>query len=374
MKFVISSSELLRGILAVSKAIPAKSPLPILENFLFVLKGNVLEITASDTELTLKTEVEVESTAEEGQIAVPANHLTNLLKELPDQPLTIKTLNDTSSECSWTTGTSTLPYFPAVDYPDITMVDNDSAVALDFPAQSLLEGISSTIYATADDEIRPMMNGILFDIDPEYTTLVASDSHKLICYTTKDVKTPEKASFILHKRPAGALRSLIGKNTETVQVSFDTKTVVFRFDSITMVCLLVVGRYPNYKTVIPQNNSNILKIDRSLLLNTVRRVSVCANKASNHIKFDLRPGSLEISAQDLGFSIAAYEKIGCQYDGDELSIGFKSSFIIEILGNLSCGDLVMKFSDSKHAALIVPAEDEPDSEKICGILMPIMIA
>lgn len=374
MKFVISSSELLRGILAVSKAIPAKSPLPILENFLFVLKGNVLEITASDTELTLKTEVEVESTTEEGQIAVPANHLTNLLKELPDQPLTIKTLNDTSFECSWTTGTSTLPYFPAVDYPDITMVDNDSAVALDFPAQSLLEGISSTIYATADDEIRPMMNGILFDIDPEYTTLVASDSHKLICYTTKDVKTPEKASFILHKRPAGALRSLIGKNTETVQVSFDTKTVVFRFDSITMVCLLVVGRYPNYKTVIPQNNSNILKIDRSLLLNTVRRVSVCANKASNHIKFDLRPGSLEISAQDLGFSIAAYEKIGCQYDGDELSIGFKSSFIIEILGNLSCGDLVMKFSDSKHAALIVPAEDEPDSEKICGILMPIMIA
>ena len=374
MKFVISSAELLRGILSVSKAIPAKSALPILENFLFSLKGNLLEITASDTELTLKTEVEVESTAEEGQIAVPANHLTNLLKELPDQPLTIKTLNDTSFECTWTTGTSTLPYFPASDYPDMTSVNDDNAITLDFPAQSLVEGISGTIYATADDEIRPVMNGILFDISPECTTLVASDSHKLICYTTKDVKAQEKASFILHKRPAGVLRSIIGKTTENVQVTFDTKSVVFRFDSTTMICLLVVGKYPKYRDVIPQNNSNILKIDRLQLLNTVRRVSVCANKASNHIKFDLKSGSLEISAQDLGFSIAAYERMECQYDGEELSIGFKSSFIIEILSNMSCSNLVIKFSDSKHAALVVPAEDEAESEKICGIIMPIMIA
>ncbi len=374
MKFVISSAELLRGILSVSKAIPAKSALPILENFLFSLKGNLLEITASDTELTLKTEVEVESTAEEGQIAVPANHLTNLLKELPDQPLTIKTLNDTSFECTWTTGTSTLPYFPASDYPDMTSVNDDNAITLDFPAQSLVEGISGTIYATADDEIRPVMNGILFDISPECTTLVASDSHKLICYTTKDVKAQEKASFILHKRPAGVLRSIIGKTTENVQVTFDTKSVVFRFDSTTMICLLVVGKYPKYRDVIPQNNSNILKTDRLQLLNTVRRVSVCANKASNHIKFDLKSGSLEISAQDLGFSIAAYERMECQYDGEELSIGFKSSFIIEILSNMSCSNLVIKFSDSKHAALVVPAEDEAESEKICGIIMPIMIA
>lgn len=373
MKFVISSSELLKGILAVSKAIPAKSPLPILENFLFVLKGTTLEITASDTELTLRTEVETESTAEEGQIAVPANHLTNLLKELPDQPLTIKTLNDTSFECSWTTGTSTLPYFPASDYPEIKTTGSD-AITVDFPAQGLVEGISSTIYATADDEMRPAMNGILFDMGEDCTTLVASDSHKLICYTTKDVHTPEKASFILHKKPAGVLRSIIGKNTETVQVTFDAKTVVFKFDSTTMICLLIVAKYPKYRDVIPQNNSNILKIDRLQLLNTVRRVSVCANKASNHIKFDLGPDSLEVSAQDLGFSIAAYEKLDCQYDGEELTIGFKSSFITEILSNMTCSTIVIKFADSKRAALIVPAEDEEESEKICGIIMPIMIA
>lgn len=373
MKLIISSSELLRGVMAVAKAIPAKSPLPILENFLFDLKGNILEITASDSELTLKTQLEVENTAEEGRIAVPAKHVMDLLKELPDQPLTISTTTDSSFVCSWASGESTLPYFPAEDYPEITGTD-DTAVTLQFPAQSLVEGISSTIYATADDEIRPAMNGILFDIDLQSTTLVASDSHKLICYTTSDVNATEKASFILHKKPAAILKSIIGKDAEVVEIAFDSKNATFKFGSTTVICRLVVGKYPKYRDVIPQNNSNILKINRVQLLNTVRRVSVCSNKASNHIKFDLKNGSLMVSAQDLGFSIAAHETMQCQYDGDDLTIGFKSPFIIEILSNMTCGEVVMKFLDSKRAALVVPAEDEEDSGKICGIIMPIMIS
>ena len=373
MKLIISSSELLKGVMAVSKAIPAKSALPILENFLFDLKGNILEITASDSELTLKTQIEVENAAQEGKIAVPAKHMMDLLKELPDQPLTISTSSDSSFVCSWASGESNLPYFPAEDYPDITGTD-ETAMSFSFPAQSLLEGISSTIYATADDEIRPAMNGILFDIDTDSTTLVASDSHKLICYTTADVKAPEKASFILHKKPAGILKAIIGKDVETVDIAFDSKNASFCFGQTMVICRLVVGKYPKYRDVIPQNNSNVLKINRALLLNTVRRVSVCANKASNHIKFDLQAGSLEISAQDLGFSIAAYEKMQCQYDGEPLTIGFKSPFIIEILSNMNCGEIVMKFLDSKRAALILPAEEEEESGKICGIIMPIMIS
>ncbi|MBQ2112607.1 MAG: DNA polymerase III subunit beta [Bacteroidales bacterium] len=373
MKLIISSSELLRGVMAVAKAIPAKSPLPILENFLFDLKGNTLEITASDSELTLKTQIETESTAEEGRIAVPAKHMMDLLKELPDQPLTISTSSDSSFVCSWASGESTLPYFPAEDYPAITGTD-DTAVTLQFPAQSLVDGISSTIYATADDEIRPAMNGIFFDIDLSSTTLVASDSHKLICYTTADVKASEKASFILHKKPAAILKSIIGKDAETVDIAFDSKNAVFKFGNTMVICRLVVGKYPKYRDVIPQNNSNILRINRVQLLNTVKRVSVCSNKASNHIKFDLKSGSLMISAQDLGFSIAAHETMQCQYDGEDLTIGFKSPFIIEILSNMTCGELVMKFLDSKRAALIVPAEEEEESEKICGIIMPIMIS
>lgn len=373
MKLIISSSELLKGVMAVAKAIPAKSPLPILENFLFDLKGNILEITASDSELTLKTQIEVENTAEEGRIAVPAKHVMDLLKELPDQPLTIGTTSDSSFVCSWASGESTLPYFPAEDYPEITGTD-DTAVTLQFPAQSLVEGISSTIYATADDEIRPAMNGILFDIDLPSTTLVASDSHKLICYTTADVKATEKASFILHKKPAAILKTIIGKDAETVDIAFDSKNATFRFGTTTVICRLVVGKYPKYRDVIPQNNSNILRINRVQLLNTVRRVSVCSNKASNHIKFDLKEGTLMVSAQDLGFSIAAHETMPCQYDGAELTIGFKSPFIIEILSNMACGEVVMKFLDSKRAALVVPAENEEDSDKICGIIMPIMIS
>ena len=373
MKVIISSSELLRAVMAVAKAIPAKSPLPILENFLFELKGNVLEITASDSELTLKTQVEVENTSEEGRIAVPAKHMMDLLKELPDQPLSINTTSDSSFVCSWASGESTLPYFPAEDYPEIIGTD-ETAVTLQFPAQSLVDGISSTIYATADDEIRPAMNGILFDIDTDSTTLVASDSHKLICYTTTDVNASEKASFILHKKPAAILKAIIGKDAETVDIAFDSKNATFKFGQTMVICRLVVGKYPKYRDVIPQNNSNILRINRAQLLNPVRRVSVCSNKASNHIKFDLKSGSLMISAQDLGFSIAAHETMACQYDGDELTIGFKSPFIIEILSNMNCGEVVMKFLDSKRAALVVPAEDEAESEKICGIIMPIMIS
>ncbi len=372
MKFSISSTDLLKGLMDVSKAIPTKSALPILENFLFVLKDGRLQITASDSELTLRTEIAVETAEEGGSIAVPARHTVDLLKELPDQPLKIRTVGESSFECSWASGNSVLPYFPADDYPEIKTAGQD-AQTVEFPAQSLVDGIAGTVYATADDEIRPAMNGIFFDIEPASTTLVASDSHKLICYTTNDVKAAEKASFILHKRPAAVLRSIIGKDVDTVTVTFDGSTVVFTFGATTMVCRLIVGKYPKYRDVIPTSNANILKIDRTLLLNTVKRVAVCANKASNHIKFDLKQGQLEVSAQDLGFALAAYEKIACDYQGDELTIGFKSSFLTEILSNMGCDGIVVKFADSRRAALILPSEEEAESEKICGILMPIMI-
>lgn len=373
MKFEVSSTELLKGLMDISKAIPAKSALPILENFLFVLEGNLLEVTASDSELTLKTVIEVDSTEEEGKIAVPARHIIDLLKELPDQPLSIKTSGDSSIECNWTSGNSVLPFFPAEDYPEIKGTGDDAETII-FPVSALSDGINGTIYATADDEIRPAMNGIFFDFDTDSTTLVASDAHKLICYTTADVKAPEKCSFILHKKPAAVLRSILDKSDENVTVSFDSSTVVFTFGRTTMVCRLIVGKYPKYRDVIPQNNSSVLKIDRHLLLNTVRRVAVCANKASNHIKFDLKPGQIEISAQDLGFAIAAYEKIACDYSGDDLSIGFKSTFLIEILSNINCETLVMKFADARRSALIVPSEEEMETVKVRGILMPIMVS
>lgn len=377
MEFSISSASLLKGIMDVSKAIPTKTALPILENFLFVLKDNILEITASDQELTLRTSIEVTNSVSDGSIAVPARQLIDLLKNLPDQPIEIKTSGSNAAEgsfeCIWNSGNSSHPYFSAADYPEIKGT-SDNAVKASFPAHTLCEGISSTIYATADDEMRPAMNGIFFDMDPDSTTLVASDSHKLICYTTKDARISEKSSFILHKKPAAILRSILDKEEGDVTMEFDSSMVVFHFGNTMMVCRLILGKFPDYRRVIPQNNANILRIDRAQLLDTVRRVAVCANKASNHIKMDLSEGQLEITAQDLGFALAAYEKILCDYKGENLSIGFKSSFLIDILNNIDCTTLVMKFADARRAALIIPSEEEESSSKICGILMPIMVS
>ena len=372
MEFNVSSAELLKGLSDVSRAIPAKSPTPILENFLFVAKDGNLQITASDQELTLRTNIAVD-VKEEGSMAVPAHQIMDLIKALPDQPVSFRTTSDSSFECLWANGNSSLPFFPAEDYPDIKGAVED-ALSVTLPAQALVDGINGTIYATADDEMRPTMNGIFFDLDEQSSTLVASDSHKLICFTDTQLKCPFKASFILHKKPAGVLRSIVGKEVETVSISFDTNTAVFTFGPTMMVCRLIVGRYPKYRDVIPQNNSNILKIDRVQLLNTVKRVAVCANKASNHIKFDIKPGQVELTAQDLGFAIAAYEKLPCEYNGDDLTIGFKSSFLIEILNNMTCETVVMKFADARKATLIVPSEEEAESEKICGIIMPIMVS
>ena len=372
MEFNVSSAELLKALVDVSKAIPQKTTLTILENFHFSLKGTELEITASDQELTLRTKVGVEG-VQDGCMAVPARQMIDLFKTLPDQPVNIRTTSDSSFECIWSNGNSALPFFPAEDFPEIKF-PGDGALSISVPAATLVDGIGSTIYATADDEMRPAMNGIFFDVAPEATTLVASDSHKLICFTTNDVKAGEAASFILHKKPASVLKAIVDKEGDDVTVTFDNATAMFTFGPTMMVSRLVVGKYPRYRDVIPQNNSNILKIDRTLLLGTVRRVAVCANKASNHIKFDLKAGQLEITAQDLGFATEAYEKLDCDYSGADLTIGFKSSFLIDILGNMGCETVVMKFADARRAALIVPSEEEAENEKICGILMPIMVS
>lgn len=374
MKFVTSSSELLKGLMSVSKAIPAKTNEAILENYLFVLGNNSLEVTASDKEITMKTSITVETSGaeDEGRIAVPARQLNDLLKELPDQPLTIRTISDNQFECIWSSGSSTLPFFNPDDYPECKSVEEGFKTVI-FTGASLVDGISKTIYASSDEDNRPVMNSIFFDIKPEAATLVASDLQKLTCYTADDVKAAEPCLFILNKRHAAILKSVIGRDVEEITIEFDSKTVIFKFDNTTVICSLVVGKYPDYRTIIPQNNSNILRINRLVLLNTVRRISVCSPKGSNHIKFDLTPGSLEISAQDPGFEIAAHEKVSCQYDGSELTIGFKSTHIIEMLSNMSCDEVVMKFVDKRRSALLQPSEEELKTEKVFGIVMPIMV-
>lgn len=373
MKFTVSSSELLHGLLSVSRVISSRNSLPILDNFLFVLTGNTLEITASDLEMTLKTSIAIEDVQEEGQIAVPAKLLTDSLKEFPDLPLQFSTeANEDILNISWMSGASKIPFFSADDYPTLPEL-SDMAISTSFPSDILLAGINNTIYATAEDELRPVMNGIFFDMGTDNVTLVATDSHKLVYYTRNDIKAAEKSTFILPKKPAAILRTLLAKSEEVVKVTFDMKNAYFEFDGNMLICRLQEGTYPAYRSVIPKNNTNKLVINRVSLLNAVKRVAVCSNQSTSHIKLSLTFNKLVISASDTSFSMSAHETLDCTYEGDDMHIGFKSTFLAEILNNLPYDEVSIELSDPTRAGLILAAGETDPDEVICSLLMPIRI-
>lgn len=374
MKFIVSSTDLLQGLLSVSRVIASKNALPILDNFLFVLEGNSLTVTASDSETTLKTMISIDEVSEGGEIAVPAKLLTDTLKELPTQPIEFTTEPEKNIiNISWMSGSAQIPYLSTEDYPQMPQLNEP--VTLSFKGSVLTDAINNTIYATGDEELRPVMNGIFFDITQESTTMVASNAHKLVCYTRTDVKGNGTQGFILPKKPANILKNNLAKLAdEVVEISFDKRNAYFKFDTSLMVCRLVDGTYPAYRSVIPKNNTNIVTITRSELLNASKRVAVCSNQATSQIIFKLSQNTLDISAQDIDFSMSAQERLNCEYDGVPMEIGFKSTFLIEILSNLPYDQICMKFADPNRAALIQPAvQSEPD-EEICALLMPMRIS
>ena len=373
MKFSVSSSELLSGLMSVSKVIVPKPTNSILENFLFQLKGNTLTVTASDGETTLRADIPIAQVTEEGSTAVPAKLLTDSLKEFPDQPLSFSVDAGSSvMDIVWASGASKIPCFDAADFPELPVIGEISESVI-IPSAILLDGINNTIYATAEEELRPVMNGIFFDIDPEVTTLVASDAHKLICYSFLGAKLSQKSNFILHKKPASILKSILAKHDEDITIRYDNKNAYFSFGTNILVCRLIEGNYPAYRSVIPKNNNNKLVIGRTDLLGVVKRIAVCSNQISNQIRLKLSLGEVLISAQDLGFSMSAHETLPCQYDGQEMEIGFKAPFLLEILSNLPYQNICMELADPARAALIVSADEARPGQEIRALLMPVMI-
>ncbi|MEZ7953705.1 MAG: DNA polymerase III subunit beta [Bacteroidales bacterium] len=373
MKFVVSSSELLTRLQSVSRVISSKNSLPILDNFLFILKDGTLSITASDLETTLKTKMLIENISEEGEITVPAKLLVDSLREFADQPLEFKT-NESYSilDITWANGNAKLPCTTSDDYPSVPEL-GDNYTTISINSHILLEGINRTLYATAEEELRPVMNGIFFDIDTNNSTLVASDAHKLVCYTRHDIKSENKSSFILPKKPSSVLKNILGKGDEDVVIRFDSRNATFEFESFNLICRLVEGNYPAYKSVIPKNNTNKLIINRIDLLNSARRVAVCSNQASSQVRLRLTYNTLTLSAQDLDFSISANENLICQYEGDNMEIAFKSTFLIEILTNLPYTDISLELSDPSRAALILAAGPVDPQEEILALIMPMMV-
>lgn len=374
MKFVISSTDLLNHLQAVSRVISSKNTLPILDNFLFRLQENELVITASDLESTLTTRMVLENSSGDGVIAIPARILTDTLKEFPEQPLSFEISTENYSVVITTeNGKFSVVGQNGEDFPQYPVLKEDIRTTVRMSAEVFLHGITRTIFATADDELRPVMNGIFLDFSAENMTFVASDAHKLVRYKRFDVKTEADSSFILPKKPASLLRNILAREKGDVVIEFDDKNALFTLTDYMLVSRLVEGNYPNYSSVIPSDNPNRMVADRLDLINSLRRVSVFSSQASNLVKLELTANQVTVSAQDIDFSISAYERLQCQYEGEDMEIGFKSTFLVEILNNLSTPEVVIELSDPSRAALLLPFEPGNDDDDLLMLLMPMMI-
>lgn len=374
MKFVVSSTELLGHLQAISRVISSKNTLPILDNFLFSLSGNDLEITASDLESTLITRLKLENTEGDGIIALPARLLLDTLKEFSAQPLTFDiNLETMGVVLTSENGKFTMMGLNGIDFPALPVIRGDNKFSFTINAEVMLAGINRTLFATADDELRPVMGGIFIDISTDMLTFVASDAHKLVRYQRTDARADDLASFILPKKPASLLKNILPRESGPFVVEFDNKNAFFNLNDYMVICRLVEGNYPNYSSVIPKNNPRKVTIDRVEFYNSLKRVSVFSNQASNLVKLQLKGNEITVSAQDLDFSISANERIKCQYEGDNVEIGFKSVFLLEILANISSQEVMIELADPTRAGLFLPAETENAAEDLLMLLMPMMI-
>ena len=374
MKFVVSSNTMLTRLQAVSKVIGGKPVQPILDNILLVAADGVLYATASDKETTMEAKIELDSLEQEGRMTIPAKILLDMLKEFPEQPLTFD-IDETTNEVRIISekGEVSVRGESAEDYP-IQGAPEGENTTFETKCGLMLDGIVKSIFATANDDLRPVMNCILIEMNEDNFTFVASDAHKLVRYKRFDAKSENgQYSLILPKKPALMLKNILPKDDAALQISFNEKMACFIFGDYRMTSTLVEGRFPNYNSVIPQNNPKKVIIEKKELYNSLRRVSVMANQASNLVKFDLSGGKLTISAQDVDYSMSGHETLSCQYDGEEIAIGFKSPFVQEILANIESENVVLELSDPTRPGLFLPFENEDSGEDLLMLLMPMMV-
>lgn len=372
MRFLVSSTTLFSHLQAISRVINSKNSLPILDCILIELNDGTITMTASDSETTLSTSIEVSEYEGEGRFAISSKTILEALKENPEQPLNFNINTDTMEiTVKYPNGKYSMMAQNGDEYPLPKQMGSE-VVNLTMAADVMLTGINRCIFATADDELRPVMNGIYFDISQQDVTLVSSDGHKLVRNKSFSSTGNEKAAFILPKKPSNILKNILPKEQGDVQICFDDKNAMFTMENYQMTCRLIEGRYPNYNSVIPQNNPHKAIVDRAIFISALKRVSVFSSQASSLIKLSLKENSMTISAQDIDFSTSAEETLTCQYDGKDMSIGFKSSFLIDILNNISSQNVIIELADPSRAGLIVPEEQE-ENEDLLMLLMPMML-
>ena len=372
MNFTVSSSLLSSRLQTISRVINSKNTIPVLDCVLFELEGNKLTLTASDPDNTLNTSLEVVDCSEDFSFAISSKILIDSLKEISEQPVRFDVKKETLEiTIYYQNGKYSLVGQNADEYPSAAVL-GESAVAINVPTKVLSNGISCSLFAAAaDDKLRPIMCGVYFDFTPESITLVASDGHKLARCRDYSVTGAEKSAFILPKKPATLLKNLLGEDEQDVAIEFDGRFAIFDMGEYKLVCRLFDGRYPNYNSVIPQNNPHKLTVYRAALISTLRRVAIFSSQVSL-VKLHLEDNKVVISAQDTDFSTSAEESIACSYDGASMNIGFRASFLIDILNNTPGQDVVIELADPSRAGVIVPAE-QVGKQELLMLLMPMML-
>jgi DNA polymerase-3 subunit beta len=371
MNFVVSSKSLLQQLVTASGVVGSNSTLPILGDFLFSIQDGELTIIGSDLESTLQVKLPVESN-ENGSIAIEAKKLIEILKTFPDQPLTftVNNENNTISVVS-ESGKYKLAGHNASEFPKVPTFESNFQFKTE--AGVLALAIHKTIFATGNDELRPVMSGVFLELGGEKVNFVATDAHKLVKYSRSDIKSEDASSIILPKKPLNVLKSIITNHESEVTISFNSTNIIFSFENITMTSRLIEGKYPNYEAVIPKENPNSLTIDRNAFLNTLRRVSIFSNKTTYQVRLNIKGSELQVSAEDLDFSNEAFERLPCSYIGTDMEIGFNSKFLMEMLSNMDCENVTLNLSAPNRAGILVPTESPDENEELMMLVMPIML-
>ena len=372
MRFTVSSTALSSKLNALAKVINSKNSLPILADFLFDIQDNVLYLTASDSENVINTQMELTESDANGRFAINNHDLLEAIKGFSEQPITFDVyLQDNIAKISYQNGLFSLPVENADEYPQSQPI-TEGINTIAMPSNVLADNINRSLFATAQDELRPVMNGIYFDLTPEHLAVVASDGHKLVRNKVFTVQSEQPASFILPKKPAGLLKNLLQKDGGDVEIKFNERNAEINYGDGRLSCRLIEGRYPNYNSVIPQNNTNTLTVDRLALLAALRRVQPFANDSSNLIRFHVEGSTLQLDAEDFDFSKTATERMICDYNGQPMSIGFKGSAFIEILTNFDCEEVIIQLADPSRAGLVIPSE-QPEGQDVLMLMMPMLL-
>lgn len=373
MKFIVNSQLLVRKLQALNAVINNSNTLPILDDFLFELKEGKLYITASDLETTMVMEIEPSMSSEDGRITLNAKLLIEFLKYLPDAPVTFTIEADTlAAEVLSTDGKYRMVGHDADEYPSLPLLSNTSVV--EFSSSVLASAISKTVFATGNDELRPVMGGVFFELTPDYSTFVATDAHKLVRYRRTDVKPENAADFIIPRKPLNVLKSLLIAADVPVKVEYNVTNVSFSFDGVVLYSRLIEGKYPAYEAVIPKDNKNKLIVDRLNFINSVKRLTPFANQSTHQVRLRITGQELVMNAEDIDYSNEGAERLSCNYTGEDLEIGFNSKFLLDTVSNLDSEEIQFMLSGPTRAGIILPVNNDNADEDILMLVMPVMLA